>query len=849
MTSNTAPMPVWLLRFMVVLASGAHLPAIGEAATFAVTNVSDAGPGSLRQAILDANNSPGIDTIIFDIPGPAPHTIQPLSVLPPINDPVVIDGTSEPDFAGTPIIEIDGSNLGATASGLWLRGGSTVRALVVNRWGFTGLSLGGGGNVLEGNYVGTDVSGTVSLGNRFGVVVHTSSDDTIGGTTPAARNVISGNASYDVQIARGTNTVVQGNYIGTDVSGTAALPGAANGIRVQNSAGGLIGGTAAGAGNVISGHRSAGVIIFSSSANYQVQGNYVGTDASGTIALGNSRNGVLVSSSTNITIGGTAAGAGNLISGNNGYGVSITGPAARVEGNIIGADVSGTVPLGNINSGVWAGSNTTIGGQTSGAGNLIAYNGQSGLRVSGTSNAIWSNRIYANGSLGIALGLVGVTPNDDGDADTGPNNLQNYPVLTAVTAGSIAGSLDSTPNTTFRIEFYSNSGCDPLGYGEGEVYLGAMGVTTDGSGHASFSASLSVSSSQFVTATATDPDNNTSEFSACFQAPANQPPAADAGPDQILECDSHAGASVQLDGSGSSDPDGDPLDFSWSAPGIVFDDASNVTPTAVFPLGTTTVILTVTDPSGEEDIDDVGVTVEDTTPPTVSVTTSPASLWPPNHKYELISVSVSVSDACDASPAVSASAVSDEPDDAKGNGDGRTTGDIRVTMDGGRVSLSSNAVPEVVFDPQADDLELRAERGGGNSGRTYAITVRATDASGNATTAASAVVVGHDRGAGKPLALAETPSEYALRPNVPNPFNPETTIRYELPQSEMVNLSIYDTLGRQVLTLMEGHVGAGSHQAVWRGMDDRGHSVGSGVYFARLVAGDFTAVQRMLLLR
>ena len=495
---------------------------------FLVTNTDDSGTGSLRQAILNANADAGTQTITFDIPGAGPHTIQPLSSLPNLTDPVVIDGTSEPDFAGAPIIELDGSNAGATASGLHITAGSsTVKGLVINRFNFSAIGFSGaGGNVLEGNYIGTDVSGTVALGNGgtggMGIGFATS-NNTIGGTTPAARNIISGN-TFGLLISGGANNLVQGNYIGTDVSGTVALPNLGEGVRVQNAAGGLIGGTAAGAGNLISGNGSngaSGILIFSNSANYQVQGNYIGTDVTGTAALGNVASGIQVWSASNITIGGTVAGAGNLISGNGSYGVSIDGPGVTVEGNIIGADAGGTLPLGNASSGVVVGSNTIIGGQATNAGNLIAFNNQHGIYVGGTANALWSNNIHANGNLGIGFGGATPTPNDLGDGDTGNNNLQNHPVLSTafISNSTISGSLNSTASTTFRLEFFANSACDASGFGEGETFLSATDVTTDGSGNVSFSVPLpgSVALGEFITATATDPGNNTSEFSPCIE--------------------------------------------------------------------------------------------------------------------------------------------------------------------------------------------------------------------------------------------------------------------------------------------------------------------------------------------
>jgi hypothetical protein len=172
--------------------------------TFTVSNTNDAGAGSLRQAILDANANPGADIIDFNINGVGPHTIQPVSALPSITDPVVIDGTSEPDFAGTPMVELDGTNAGS-AEGLHLLGGtSTIRGLVINRFELNGIDIGAftTNNVIEGNYIGTDVTGTSALGNDGnGINIAESSGNMVGGLTAAARNVISGNNTHGVEIA------------------------------------------------------------------------------------------------------------------------------------------------------------------------------------------------------------------------------------------------------------------------------------------------------------------------------------------------------------------------------------------------------------------------------------------------------------------------------------------------------------------------------------------------------------------------------------------------------------------------------------------------------------------------
>ena len=214
----------------------------------------------------------------------------------------------------------------------------------------------------------------------------------------------------------------------------------------------------------------------------------------------------------------------------------------------------------------------------------------------------------------------------------------------------------------------------------------------------------------------------------------NQPPVADAGPDQTVEQTSHAGTSVTLDGSGSYDPDKDPLSYVWSASGIIFDDPTSPTPTATFLLGRTTVTLIVNDGCVDSDLDMVDITVEDTTPPDISVSIIPDTLWPPNHKMVVVTATVTVSDICDSNPSVVlTSVVSDEPDDAKGNGDGKTVDDIQDA--------------DIGFEDY--EFQLRAERAGSGDGRTYTITYTVTDASGNSATAIAEVIVPHDQGKGK----------------------------------------------------------------------------------------------------
>ena len=616
--------------------------------SFVVTNTNNHGTGSLRDAITNANATPGTDTITFNIPGVGVKVISPVVGLPAITDRVVIDGTTQPGYAGSPLIEIDGTQI-QNGNGLIINaGGTTVKGLAIGNFNSgSAISVNNcDNNVIQGNYIGVAPDGTTSLRNNTGINLVVSSNNLIGGATAAARNVIAGNAFIGILIDGDFNTV-QGNFIGTNAAGTASIPtpnfGSQSGLLIQTdtSTDNVIGGTAAGAGNLVSGNQSG---IVSNGLRTTIQGNLVGTDVTGTKKVPNSTG--ITSQGQNSLIGGVTAGSRNIISGNNGDGVNIRGAGSKLQGNFIGTDITGTLALGNFsgviavetlvggtvaearniisanNNGnvslgffgsglpatvqgnyigtdvtgtkslggtgaginistsnniiggttgparniisgnlhgisfgsfssnvvgnviqgnfiglnatgtgplpntqqgilVGAASNNTIGGTQAGAGNRIAFNGAPGITVStGTGNAIRGNSIFSNNGLGIDLGTTGVNANDSNDGDTGANQLQNFPVITTTMSTSssttIQGSLKSIPNTTFNIDFYSNSAVDPSGNGEGAQFFHTASVNTDGNGNANINVTVptALASGRVITSTATDPNGNTSEFSA-----------------------------------------------------------------------------------------------------------------------------------------------------------------------------------------------------------------------------------------------------------------------------------------------------------------------------------------------
>jgi hypothetical protein len=498
--------------------------------TYTVTNTADTGAGSLRQAITDANANPGPDTIAFNIPGAGVQTINVSATnLPGISDPVTIDGTTQPGYAGAPLIEIHGSQ----TSGMSITAGSTtLRGLVINNFGTIVLMTGLGGNVIQGCYIGTNAAGSAgaSTGN-IGLRMINSSNNTIGGTTPATRNLISGNQSVGVSVESSDGATFLGNFIGTDATGTFAVPNGTAGLSFGGSNNAIIGGSAAGAGNLISGNVGSGIQLSGGDA-FVIQGNLIGTDITGTYAIPNSA-GINDEGGTNMQIGGAGPGEGNVISGQTQIGIYAYsfGTNTTIYGNKIGTDITGTLPIPNVTGISTANiSGILIGGTDPGQANIIAYNSGTlafsppvGILVQVTSNhvTIRGNSIHDNEQLGIDLIGDGPTPNDAGDADTGANDLQNFPIVKSVVYGAssteVLGKFNSAPSTQYTLDFYANPACTrfPRDFNEGEAYLGASQITTDGAGHFDFDVTLpvGVADGSKIAVTATDPNGNTSELS------------------------------------------------------------------------------------------------------------------------------------------------------------------------------------------------------------------------------------------------------------------------------------------------------------------------------------------------
>ncbi len=446
--------------------------------------------------------------------------------------------------------------------------------LVTTLAGFSSENPGGGvlivgsgaaGNSLEGNMIGVNASGTAAIPNFYsGVTIANAPDNQVGGLTPAARNIISGNDFNGVEIMgqEASLNFVEGNYIGTDSAGLHAIGNGNDGVIIDvetrlvfldfqityySSPRNTIGGSLAGAGNLISGNLGTGVVLDGSAGNANqdaIQGNYIGTDFTGTHKLKNLADGIDVIDSVQPTIGGTVAAAGNIIAGSGGDGLNLSGSAMLspvVQGNWIGTDPNGDAGLGNYLDGIRLTnvSGATIGGETSGQGNVVADNGQTGVAIIfGSQDLISANSIYGNANLGIDLGGSGTfLPNHTGSSQA-PNNGQNFPVVTsavsnATTGTTIEASLNAAPNQTYTIEFFSSPTYDHSTYGQGQVYLGSTSVTTDKNGNDNFFLAnfpnMVVSGGQYISAVAIDSKNNTSEFSQVHQLLGSTTPQADLG--------------------------------------------------------------------------------------------------------------------------------------------------------------------------------------------------------------------------------------------------------------------------------------------------------------------------------
>ncbi|HEY2413883.1 MAG TPA: dockerin type I domain-containing protein [Pirellulaceae bacterium] len=494
------------------------------------------------------------DTIGFNIPGGGVRTIDLTVGLPDVTESVTIDGytqpgasanTNGPSQAGNAVlsIELNGTNAG---QGLTLVADDClIRGLVINRSREIGIWVLGDRNRIEGNYVGTDPSGTVARPNiHYGILISGDfgnlADNIIGGASPEARNLISGNEAasgvYVVGVQHQhtvTNTTIQGNFIGTDVTGTVALPNASGIVLHDNATATHIGGSGVGEGNLISGNHYDGI-------GMGVNENQCG-----------------------------------------GFGTSIQlSDGDLVQGNRIGTDASGTHSLGNGLEGVSVGfpGNHAVGGTAANEGNIIAFNGCLGVGLLNGHTSVLGNSIFSNAKLGIDIGINGkVEANDTDDTDGGANNHQNFPELNAAVLSNglaMTVSYRVPSSTTFsayplRVEFFKadSDGIEGQTYLGFDIYAAAEAGLTKAT---TFTPATAVSLGDKIVTTATDAAGNTSEFSAgvvvgCSTIVVN---TADSGAGSLRDAIICANTTPNIDHDGDNTVDADAITFAIPGSGV-----------------------------------------------------------------------------------------------------------------------------------------------------------------------------------------------------------------------------------------------------------------------------------------
>ena len=442
------------------------------------------------------------------------------------------------------------------------------------------------GNLVEGNFIGTNPGGSAAIGNTIGVQIATGADEnTIGGTTSAARNIISGNIAQGVVIGDSTPTdttgnVVEGNYIGTDVTGTVALGNGNENLEIDNATGTQVGGLTStpgtGPGNVISGagiltnYNDYGIVVTGQSGGSNIEGNIIGLNAAGDAALGNAV-GIFLDTSVGVTVGGTQTGSGNIISGNVRAGVELSNGASGnvVQSNYIGTDLGGTT-----RKPITMASKSIPGRATISSAAMRAMRATSSISIPSmasipTIRAVKLPRMIPSSAISCSRTesrASALTNGATAGSSTVPYVISLY---TSSTSTTVVGSFTSTPNTTFDLNFFAND----VG-GEGEYYLGSVIVETDAGGVAYFKPSWPVASStgQIFTATVTSlgtsgtqpTDTSPIEVLTGFTPAAHTPPTVSiAGPTTTVVGVSTVFTSTVTD-SNSAQPN---LTYSWTVTG------------------------------------------------------------------------------------------------------------------------------------------------------------------------------------------------------------------------------------------------------------------------------------------
>ncbi len=515
-------------------------PLTGQQAerTFVVTSTADNGndanapAGTFRNALVEANKRPGLDAIVFDLPGSGVKTITVKNYFGDIADDsgVIIDATQGDDR-----IEIDGSQVRGHHGIRIVSNNNVIRGLTINGVNDgAGISIeGGNNNVLAGNFIGTNTQGTGAKANHSAILLNNAHNNVIGGTngiSPGGActgdcNLLSGNRYHGIVIDKGSsNNRMVGNFVGLNVNGGQPLFNAEDGVLIADSPNNVIGGTSPQERNILAGNRVVEIELgLNGTHGNLIQGNWLGMNSAGTALIQSGKVGIIVGTGAHDNVLD-----GNVIAGHGDYGILSFLDAARTE---IKNNRIGIGPAADTNFGSGIRAIEIMGNGNYIHHNRMLFNAKGGIRIkNGMNNRISQNQIYRNNTLGINVHSDAFTPNDPGDGDTGANGKQNFPDLTGANNSNgtltVTGNLNSRPNSRFIIELFHNDQCgDAFGkpVGEGQTFLTTFEVTTDGAGNRGFSVNVDPRSGGFITATATDAQNNTSEFSFCRQVTTQGP--------------------------------------------------------------------------------------------------------------------------------------------------------------------------------------------------------------------------------------------------------------------------------------------------------------------------------------
>ena len=757
---------------------------------FTVTNTNDSGAGSLRQALADAIATAGTDTIDFNIAGTGPHTIRPASALPDISEPVIIRGYTQPGAAAatentpaTILIELDGTNAGDDTHGLVMDAdGSAVQGLVINRFGRAGIVVLGDNCTVQGCYIGTDPSGTQALGNGFrstdqfpydGIWINDASNTLVGGTSAASRNVLSGNAGAGVYIngPAGTMNRVRGNYIGTDATGSAALGNQSTGVDIVDSRKNLVGGAVPGARNIISANGLNGVGV---SAN-----SYASADS-------------------------------NI-----------------VRGNYIGLDVSGTRALGNGANGVgtFNASFTLVGGKAPGAGNVVSANQGVGIRFArepgglpADGNIVRGNFVGtdATGMEDLGNQLDGVAlRNSSNNVIGGTSEAARNVIADNGFAGIFIRGVEATNNTVqgnyigldaagASLLPNDDSGVDIL-----EAENNLIGGTEEGAGNkiaGNGKAGVAVRLSSNSASRSVQPGSNLER------------PSEVARPSQS-----------GLNQAGLTGRRHKTQPFSAHA-------------------------LSAGTDRGPADMGELNKASQNAAP-------GQGNAIRRNSMFENVAIGIELE-------GVPRGNDPDDPDGGANKGQNYPTLEMAsgsgsaLSIDYLVSSASANAAYpiEVEFFLASADGEGKVYLGSDtyttpNSSKNVAITPPVTLADGDPIVATATDADGNTSEFSDPLAItgivsvedesAAIPASFDLEQNYPNPFNPVTTIRFSLAKSTSVKLEIIDRTGRVVATLVDETLPAGAYTTSFDAGDQA-----SGVYFYRLSTDrGFSQTKRLVLMK